>query len=66
MISKLRRKPRRRIRGGATVPCPECRKKTRVLRTTRSDDRVVRERVCVDDHRFTTTETPNVAAGADE
>lgn len=55
-----RRDSRGRTRGGASVPCPArgCGRDTRVVRTTRSEGGVCRERRCPRGHRHHTRETP--------
>ena len=54
--------------GSQSAPCPHkarknvkrpCGAPTRVLRTTRVGAHVIRERVCTNDHRFTTEEKPS-------
>lgn len=56
----------RKAPGTQSVPCPHrpkrrktpCGLGSRVTRTTRLGDRVTRQRVCPDGHRFTTEESP--------
>lgn len=39
----------KRLRGGASIPCPRCKGPTRVLQTRRNADKSVRrERTCLD------------------
>lgn len=45
------------MRGGASVPCAKCGKPTRVLRTTRVEGAVHRDRSCPYRHRTYTVET---------
>ena len=49
-----------RVRGGATIPCPNCQGRTRVLQTRRQPDKTVwRERNCLScDTIFDTNEKP--------
>jgi transcriptional regulator NrdR family protein len=49
-----------RVRGGATIPCPNCQGRTRVLQTRRQPDKTVRrERTCLScDIIFDTNEKP--------
>lgn len=57
-----KRKPKKnmkgRLRGGASVPCPECGANSRVIITRRDVDAVSRRRVCLGSghHEFFTTE----------
>lgn len=55
-LKPIRRTRERRTRGTASVPCPTCLKPSRVLRTTRAEGGVNRERVCAKRHRFHTKE----------
>lgn len=56
-IKPVKRVRERHTRGTASVRCPTCEKPSRVLRTTREDDGVRRERICLKRHRFHTRET---------
>ena len=54
----MKKKPKKRTRGTASLPCPRCKATTRVLRTSRDTEAVIRERICTgkSHHRFKTTE----------
>ena len=54
-----------RVRGGASIPCPNCQGRTRVMQTRRNPDKTVRrERTCLScDIIFDTNEKPISAAG---
>ena len=55
MARKVKKK---RLRGGASVPCVRCGEPTRVLETRRTEEGVTRLRVCTGNtsHQFVTTE----------
>jgi len=54
----------KRVRGGASIPCPRCKGPTRVLQTRRNPDRTVRRvRTCLNCAIvFDTRERPERAA----
>lgn len=53
---KMTKNMKGRPRGGASVPCPQCRADSRVLVTRRIDGEVTRNRTCTRGHAFLTTE----------
>lgn len=53
----------KRLRGGASIPCPKCKGPTRVLQTRRNPDKTVRrERTCLDCQIIFDTQERKIAA----
>lgn len=56
----MKPKPKRRLRGGTSAPCPKCGGPSRVIVTRRAGDIVTRRRSCLKrscHHEFKTEET---------
>lgn len=54
----------KRKRGTTSVRCPKCKASSRVLRTYPDPQGIGithRERICARNHRFTTSETPEIS-----